>query len=72
MRVPAADEFGETGLGAPVELNWSMIVQNTPEPQILAESIVLGLMRVVAASHSASVQHGCRWAAGRAMSPRRR
>lgn len=41
-----------------------MIVQITLELQILAASIVLGFVHIVAASHSASLQRGYRWAAG--------
>lgn len=41
-----------------------MIVQTPLELEILAASVVLGLVHIVAASHSASLQRGYRWAAG--------
>jgi uncharacterized MAPEG superfamily protein len=41
-----------------------MNVQTTLELEILAASVVLGLVHIVAASHSASLQRGYRWAAG--------
>jgi uncharacterized MAPEG superfamily protein len=40
-----------------------MTMQTTLELEILAAGVVLGLVHVVAASHSASLQRGYRWAA---------
>lgn len=41
-----------------------MIVQTPLELEILAASVVLGLVHIVAASHGTSLQRGYRWAAG--------
>lgn len=41
-----------------------MTVQTPLELQVLAASVALGLVHIVAASHSASLQRGYRWAAG--------
>jgi hypothetical protein len=40
-----------------------MTVQITLELEILAASVVLGLVHIVAASHSASLQRSYRWTA---------